>query len=131
MQSVYLGDKIYGTDSVLTVTARTINFIVSLPSYNLYIILPSIIKDILHCNCVKTELSFFTSQVDSKITLGLGGVLIVLASVACSIGIFGYTGVAATLIIIEVRNLSLFFIYIYTVVSCTSAVLEEGKLYYD
>ncbi|XP_065352858.1 NPC intracellular cholesterol transporter 1 isoform X2 [Cloeon dipterum] len=40
--------------------------------------------------------------VDSKVTLGLGGVIIVLASVACSVGIFGYIGVSATLIIIEV-----------------------------
>lgn len=39
---------------------------------------------------------------DSKITLGLGGVAIVLASVASSIGFFGFTGVPATLIIMEV-----------------------------
>jgi len=41
--------------------------------------------------------------IDSKMTLGLGGVVIVLASVASSVGLFGYMGVAATLIIIEVR----------------------------
>ncbi|XP_014300205.2 NPC intracellular cholesterol transporter 1 isoform X2 [Microplitis demolitor] len=40
--------------------------------------------------------------VDSKITLGLGGVFIVLASVVCSVGIFGFIGLPATLIIIEV-----------------------------
>ncbi|XP_043265268.1 NPC intracellular cholesterol transporter 1 isoform X2 [Colletes gigas] len=40
--------------------------------------------------------------IDSKITLGLGGVLIVLASVVCSVGLFGFIGVPATLIIIEV-----------------------------
>lgn len=40
--------------------------------------------------------------IDSKITLGLGGVFIVLASVACSVGLFGYIGLPATLIIIEV-----------------------------
>ncbi|ROT61660.1 niemann-pick C1 [Penaeus vannamei] len=40
--------------------------------------------------------------VDSKITLGLGGVLIVLISVSSSIGVYGYAGVPATLIIIEV-----------------------------
>lgn len=39
---------------------------------------------------------------DSKITLGLGGVLIVLASVISSVGIFGFFGMPATLIIIEV-----------------------------
>jgi Niemann-Pick C1 protein len=36
------------------------------------------------------------------VTLGLGGVLIVLASVVCSVGLFGFIGVPATLIIIEV-----------------------------
>ena len=40
--------------------------------------------------------------VDSKITLGIGGVCIVLLSVASSIGFYGYIGVPATLIIIEV-----------------------------
>ncbi|XP_015181886.1 PREDICTED: Niemann-Pick C1 protein isoform X2 [Polistes dominula] len=40
--------------------------------------------------------------IDSKITLGLGGVIIVLASVICSVGLFGFVGVPATLIIIEV-----------------------------
>ncbi|XP_071519627.1 NPC intracellular cholesterol transporter 1-like [Panulirus ornatus] len=40
--------------------------------------------------------------VDSKITLGLGGVLIVLVSVSSSVGFYGYVGIPATLIIIEV-----------------------------
>lgn len=40
--------------------------------------------------------------VDSKITLGLSGVIIVLLSVAASLGTYSYCGVAATLIIIEV-----------------------------
>lgn len=40
--------------------------------------------------------------IDSKITLGVGGVIIVLASVIISVGIFGYVGVPATLIIVEV-----------------------------
>lgn len=39
---------------------------------------------------------------DSKITLGIGGVCIVLLSVASSIGFYGFIGVPATLIIIEV-----------------------------
>ena len=39
---------------------------------------------------------------DSKITLGLGGVFIVLLSVMMSLGIFSYIGQPATLIIIEV-----------------------------
>lgn len=42
---------------------------------------------------------------DSKITLGLAGVLVVLTSVVCSVGFFGYVGVPATLIIFEVRFL--------------------------
>lgn len=40
--------------------------------------------------------------IDSKITLGIGGVVIVLASVISSIGLFGFIGVSATLIIVEV-----------------------------
>lgn len=40
--------------------------------------------------------------IDSKVTLGLGGVAIVLASVISSVGLFGFVGVPATLIIIEV-----------------------------
>jgi Niemann-Pick C1 protein len=42
------------------------------------------------------------AMIDSKITLGIGGVIIVLASVLASAGIFGYLGVPATLIIFEV-----------------------------
>ncbi|XP_017025835.1 NPC intracellular cholesterol transporter 1 isoform X2 [Drosophila kikkawai] len=40
--------------------------------------------------------------IDSKITLGIGGVIIVLASVVSSVGLFGYIGLPATLIIVEV-----------------------------
>ncbi|BES94988.1 niemann-pick [Nesidiocoris tenuis] len=43
-----------------------------------------------------------TLLMDSKITLGLGGVAIVLASVASSVGFFGFARVPATLIIMEV-----------------------------
>ncbi|XP_075980245.1 Niemann-Pick type C-1a isoform X2 [Anticarsia gemmatalis] len=46
--------------------------------------------------------NFSRLLIDSKVTLGLGGVLIVLASVVCSVGMFGFAGVSATLIIIEV-----------------------------
>jgi len=42
-------------------------------------------------------------QVDSKMTLGVGGILIVLMAVVCSLGIFGYAGVTTTLLTIEVR----------------------------
>lgn len=40
--------------------------------------------------------------IDSKITLGIGGVVIVLASVVSSVGMFGFIGIPATLIIVEV-----------------------------
>lgn len=41
-------------------------------------------------------------QANSKIMLSVGGVVIVIASVACSLGIFGYVGVPTTLLTIEV-----------------------------
>lgn len=41
-------------------------------------------------------------QVDSKISLGIAGILIVLSSVASSLGIFSYFGIPLTLIVIEV-----------------------------
>ncbi len=44
----------------------------------------------------------FLYQIDSQIALGIAGVSIVLASVAASVGLFGYLGVPATLIVIEV-----------------------------
>ncbi|XP_026319568.1 NPC intracellular cholesterol transporter 1, partial [Hyposmocoma kahamanoa] len=46
--------------------------------------------------------TFSRLLIDSKVTLGLGGVVIVLVSVVCSVGLFGFIGVPATLIIIEV-----------------------------
>lgn len=41
-------------------------------------------------------------QVDSKISLGIAGIVIVLSSVCASLGIFSYVGVPLTLIVIEV-----------------------------
>ncbi|KAI4905204.1 hypothetical protein NFI96_011036 [Prochilodus magdalenae] len=46
--------------------------------------------------------SFHTLLVDSKISLGIAGILIVLSSVCCSLGIFSYAGLSLTLIVIEV-----------------------------
>lgn len=43
--------------------------------------------------------TFFT---ESKIILAAGGITIVMASVLCSIGLFGYTGVSTTMLTIEV-----------------------------
>lgn len=58
--------------------------------------------ELLKCYVVAVSQRFIYFQIDSKITLGLGGVLIVLTSVICSVGIFGFIGIPATLIIIEV-----------------------------
>lgn len=41
-------------------------------------------------------------QVDSKVSLGISGILIVLSSVSSSLGIFSYFGIPLTLIVIEV-----------------------------
>ncbi|XP_053185767.1 NPC intracellular cholesterol transporter 1 [Scomber japonicus] len=46
--------------------------------------------------------SFKRVMVDSKISLGIAGILIVLSSVAASLGIFSYAGIPLTLIVIEV-----------------------------
>uniref|UniRef100_A0A672H4P8 SSD domain-containing protein n=1 Tax=Salarias fasciatus TaxID=181472 RepID=A0A672H4P8_SALFA len=46
--------------------------------------------------------SFRRILVDSKISLGIAGILIVLTSVSSSLGIFSYAGVPLTLIVIEV-----------------------------
>ncbi|XP_052763831.1 NPC intracellular cholesterol transporter 1-like isoform X1 [Mya arenaria] len=46
--------------------------------------------------------SFDTILIDSKITLGLIGITIVLLSVAASVGFYSYVGIPMTLIIIEV-----------------------------
>ncbi|XP_044538920.1 NPC intracellular cholesterol transporter 1 [Gracilinanus agilis] len=40
--------------------------------------------------------------VDSKISLGIAGILMVLSSVVCSLGLFSYVGIPLTLIVIEV-----------------------------
>lgn len=41
-------------------------------------------------------------QLESKVTLAVGGIVIVLASVLCSLGIFGYIGLSTTMLTIEV-----------------------------
>ncbi|KAL6429081.1 hypothetical protein ACFW04_008102 [Cataglyphis niger] len=39
---------------------------------------------------------------ESRIVLSIGGIIVVIASVACSLGVFGYAGVPTTLLTIEV-----------------------------
>lgn len=46
--------------------------------------------------------SFRNIMIESKITLGITGVVIVLLSVGASIGIFGFAGIESTLIIFEI-----------------------------
>ena len=50
--------------------------------------------------CLKLIVFFF--QIDSKFSLAFGGIMIVLGSVVCSLGIFSFANEPATLIIIEV-----------------------------
>ena len=46
--------------------------------------------------------SFSTCLLESKIILAVGGIVIVLLSVLCSLGFFGYLGVATTMLTVEV-----------------------------
>jgi hypothetical protein len=50
------------------------------------------------------DLFIFPQQVDSKATLGVGGIVIVLMAVGSALGIFGYAGVTTTLLTIEVSG---------------------------
>lgn len=46
--------------------------------------------------------SFRTILLDSKLVLGIGGIVIVLCSVGCSLGVSGYAGITTTLLTVEV-----------------------------
>ncbi|XP_026674415.1 NPC intracellular cholesterol transporter 1 homolog 1b-like isoform X2 [Ceratina calcarata] len=50
----------------------------------------------------KVKCGILVYLANSKIMLSFGGVIIVIASVACSLGVFGYIGVPTTLLTIEV-----------------------------
>lgn len=41
-------------------------------------------------------------QIFTKISLATGGIVIVLLSILCSLGLFGYAGMATTMLVIEV-----------------------------
>ncbi|XP_021950793.1 NPC intracellular cholesterol transporter 1 isoform X2 [Folsomia candida] len=66
--------------------------------------------------------------IDSKITLGLAGVTIVLSSVACSIGIFGYLKIPATLIIIEVIPFLVLAVGVDNIFILTQTYQRNAKL---
>jgi hypothetical protein len=40
--------------------------------------------------------------IEGKLSLSFGGVILVLLSIVCSVGLYGYAGVSATLIIFEI-----------------------------
>ncbi|XP_049770366.1 NPC intracellular cholesterol transporter 1-like isoform X1 [Schistocerca cancellata] len=69
--------------------------------------------------------------VDSKITLGLGGVVIVLASVVCSVGLFGFVGVPATLIIIEVIPFLVLAVGVDNIFILVQTHQREGRQPYE
>ncbi|XP_076646594.1 NPC intracellular cholesterol transporter 1 homolog 1b [Halictus rubicundus] len=50
----------------------------------------------------KIQCSIKRCLLTSKIMLSIGGIVVVMASVACSLGLFGYVGVSTTLLTIEV-----------------------------
>ncbi|XP_076221530.1 NPC intracellular cholesterol transporter 1 homolog 1b isoform X2 [Nomia melanderi] len=50
----------------------------------------------------RIKCSFKNYLINSKIMLSIGGIVIVMASVACSLGLFGYIGVPTALLTIEV-----------------------------
>ncbi|XP_072764565.1 NPC intracellular cholesterol transporter 1 homolog 1b isoform X2 [Anoplolepis gracilipes] len=50
----------------------------------------------------KIKISFVGYLRESRIVLSIGGIIIVIASITCSIGVFGYAGVSTTLLTIEV-----------------------------
>uniref|UniRef100_A0A183SY07 SSD domain-containing protein n=1 Tax=Schistocephalus solidus TaxID=70667 RepID=A0A183SY07_SCHSO len=52
--------------------------------------------------CFTRSFCSFSSMIDLKLSLSAGGVIIVLASIFASIGLWSYAGVPATLIIVEV-----------------------------
>jgi len=72
--------------------------------------------------------SFRTILVDSKITLGVGGIVIVLMAVVCSLGIFGYAGVATTLLTIEVIPFLVLAVGVDNIFIFVQTHQREGRL---
>ncbi|XP_076362116.1 NPC intracellular cholesterol transporter 1-like isoform X2 [Tachypleus tridentatus] len=66
--------------------------------------------------------------VNSKVTLGLGGVVIVLLSVTSSLGIFSYAGVPATLLIIEVIPFLVLAVGVDNIFILVQAYHRDNKL---
>lgn len=60
-------------------------------------------------------LRFFEFQANGKMMVSIGGVIIVIASVASSLGLFGYIGVPTTLLTIEVIYLNDIYYLLYVI----------------
>ena len=54
------------------------------------------------CNPTGRLSSWKRFFIEGKLSLSLGGVILVLLSIVCSVGLYGYIGVPATLIIFEI-----------------------------
>ncbi|KAG8571041.1 hypothetical protein GDO81_011513 [Engystomops pustulosus] len=67
--------------------------------------------------------------VDTKISLGIAGILIVLASVACSLGIFSYAGVPLTLIVIEVIPFLVLAVGVDNIYIIVQTLQRDERLY--
>ncbi|KAG8224722.1 hypothetical protein J437_LFUL004892, partial [Ladona fulva] len=65
--------------------------------------------------------------VDSKVTLGLGGILIVIISVVSSLGFFGYVGVPTTLLTVEVIPFLVLAVGVDNIFILVQTHLRNGK----
>ncbi|XP_017557987.1 NPC intracellular cholesterol transporter 1 [Pygocentrus nattereri] len=75
--------------------------------------------------------SFRRLLVDSKISLGIAGILIVLSSVACSLGIYSYAGVPLTLIVIEVIPFLVLAVGVDNIFIMVQAVQRDERMQHE
>ncbi|KAL6468249.1 hypothetical protein MHYP_G00239260 [Metynnis hypsauchen] len=75
--------------------------------------------------------SFRRLLVDSKISLGIAGILIVLSSVVCSLGIFSYAGVPLTLIVIEVIPFLVLAVGVDNIFIMVQAVQRDERMQHE
>ncbi|XP_036411674.1 NPC intracellular cholesterol transporter 1 [Colossoma macropomum] len=75
--------------------------------------------------------SFQRLLVDSKISLGIAGILIVLSSVVCSLGIFSYAGVPLTLIVIEVIPFLVLAVGVDNIFIIVQAVQRDERMQHE
>lgn len=70
------------------------------------------------------------SQVDTKIILAIGGIIIVLCSVLCSLGLFGYIGLPTTLLTIEVIPFLVLAVGVDNIFIIVQTHLRTERYYY-